>query len=294
WCNHDARNLLQLSRRKPDLGRAIATPDDHVLGVDDAGVDVERNRIVKGEHGHAPDQLSGNCLRLVGRGKRQSLDAHEPAHGMIDIQFRRGQDQTGRILLRLTLGGHQNRIRRVLPRDVVVRAEHVRVGPFRITVKDLIGQAEGIEMALNGRIKLGHEGDCTDECRMQNAECRIENEEAATLILHSAFCILLVVTMKRALKPPPGKRLLKTLERVLSKAGVGSRTEAREWIAARRVRINGRVITDPDTWVDLKRDRVLFDGKPLQRVERTYLLLYKPKGYLTTYDDPRGRPTIYD
>ena len=100
--------------------------------------------------------------------------------------------------------------------------------------------------------------------------------------------------MKRALKPPPGKRPLKTLERVLSKAGVGSRTEAREWIAARRVRINSRVITDPDTWVDLKRDHVLFDGKPLQRVERTYLLLYKPKGYLTTYDDPRGRPTIYD
>src|SRR5256712_3319735 len=100
--------------------------------------------------------------------------------------------------------------------------------------------------------------------------------------------------MKRVPKPPPGKRPLKTLERVLSKAGVGSRTEAREWIAARRVRVNGRVITDPDTWVDLKRDRVLFDGKPLQRVERTYLLLYKPKGYLTTYDDPRGRPTIYD
>jgi 23S rRNA pseudouridine2605 synthase len=100
--------------------------------------------------------------------------------------------------------------------------------------------------------------------------------------------------MKTAPKLPPGKRPLKTLERVLSKAGVGSRTEAREWIAARRVRVNGRVITDPDTWVDLKRDRVLFDGKPLQRVERTYLLLYKLKGYLTTYDDPRGRPTIYD
>jgi len=99
---------------------------------------------------------------------------------------------------------------------------------------------------------------------------------------------------KRVPKPPPGKRPLKTLERVLSKAGVGSRTEAREWIAARRVRVNGRVITDPDTWVDLKRDRVLFDDKPLQRVERIYLLLYKPKGYLTTYDDPRGRPTIYD
>src|SRR5713101_4019545 len=120
---------------------------------------------------------------------------------------------------------------------------------------------------------------------MQNAERRIENEEncrfdSSFFVLHSAFCIQLVVTMKRVLKPSPGKRPLKTLERVLSKAGVGSRTEAREWIAARRVRVNGRVITDPDTWIDLKRDHVLFDGKPLQRVERTYLLLYKPKGYL--------------
>ena len=87
---------------------------------------------------------------------------------------------------------------------------------------------------------------------------------------------------------------LKTLERVLSKAGLGSRTEARAWIAQRRVRVNGRVVTDADTWVDLERDRVTFDGKPLRKAERAYLLLYKPKGYLTTYRDPQGRPTIYD
>jgi pseudouridine synthase len=89
-------------------------------------------------------------------------------------------------------------------------------------------------------------------------------------------------------------RPLKTLERVLSKAGVGSRTEARRWIAKGRVRVNGRVVTDPDKWVDLERDRVSFDGKPLVKRERTYLLLYKPTGYLTTYRDPQGRPTIYD
>jgi 23S rRNA pseudouridine2605 synthase len=90
------------------------------------------------------------------------------------------------------------------------------------------------------------------------------------------------------------ERPIKTLERVLSKAGIGSRTEARKWIAAKRVRVNGRVITDPDTWIDLERDRVQFDGKPLQSVEKIYLLLYKPAGYLTTYRDPQGRPTIYD
>ncbi|HYU24645.1 MAG TPA: pseudouridine synthase [Thermoanaerobaculia bacterium] len=94
--------------------------------------------------------------------------------------------------------------------------------------------------------------------------------------------------------PPPGNRPLKTLERVLSKAGAGSRTEARRWIGAGRVRVNGRVVRDPDAWVDLERDRVDLDGKPLRRSAPIYLLLYKPKGYLTTYRDPQGRPTIYD
>ncbi len=89
-------------------------------------------------------------------------------------------------------------------------------------------------------------------------------------------------------------RPIKTLERVLSKAGLGSRTEARKWIAEGRVRVNGRKVTDPDQWIDLERDRVLFDGKPVRRPEPIYLLLYKPKGYLTTYRDPQGRPTIYD
>jgi len=89
-------------------------------------------------------------------------------------------------------------------------------------------------------------------------------------------------------------RPIKTLERVLSKAGVGSRTEARRWIAAGRVQVNGKAVRDPDVWVDLERDRVAFDGKPLRREERVYILLYKPTGYLTTHRDPQGRPTVYD
>lgn len=100
--------------------------------------------------------------------------------------------------------------------------------------------------------------------------------------------------------PPPGRpgpsghRPLKTLERVLSKAGLGSRTEARSWIHKGRVRVNGQVIENPDHWVDMVRDQVTFDGEPLVRRERVYLLLYKPTGYLTTYKDPEGRPTVYD
>src|SRR5579862_8240652 len=89
-------------------------------------------------------------------------------------------------------------------------------------------------------------------------------------------------------------RPLKTLDRAISKAGLGSRTEARSWIGAGRVSVNGRVIQTPDHWVDLQRDKVAIDGKPLQPGDKIYLLLYKPKGYITTYKDPEGRPTVYD
>ena len=95
-------------------------------------------------------------------------------------------------------------------------------------------------------------------------------------------------------KPPAGDRPLKTLERLISKAGLGSRTEARRWIAAGRVAVNGAPVLNPDAWVDLERDSVTFDGKPIEQEARVYLLMHKPKGVLTTYRDPEGRPTVYD
>jgi 23S rRNA pseudouridine2605 synthase len=100
--------------------------------------------------------------------------------------------------------------------------------------------------------------------------------------------------VKSVKAPPPGDRPLKTLERVLSKAGVGSRSEARRWIGAGRVKVNGRVEGDPNRWVDLERDRITLDDQPLAQAQSTYLLLHKPTGYLTTYRDPEGRKTIYD
>jgi len=97
-------------------------------------------------------------------------------------------------------------------------------------------------------------------------------------------------------QPPAreAKRPLKTLERVISKAGLGSRTEARRWIAAGRVHVNGKPVQTPDYWVDFARDKVTLDGKAVQPGKKIYLLLYKPKGYLTTHKDPEGRPTVYD
>jgi pseudouridine synthase len=93
---------------------------------------------------------------------------------------------------------------------------------------------------------------------------------------------------------PPGERPLKTLERVLSKAGLGSRAAARKWIGAGRVKVNGTLVQTPDRWVDLERDRVTLDDKPIRAPRKIYLLLYKPKGYITTRKDPGGRPTVYD
>lgn len=86
----------------------------------------------------------------------------------------------------------------------------------------------------------------------------------------------------------------KTLDRVLSQAGAGSRTESRRWISEGRVAVNGKTVTSPDEWVDPERDILTLNGKPLDRVEPVYVLLYKPKGYVTTYKDPDGRPTVYD
>jgi pseudouridine synthase len=85
-----------------------------------------------------------------------------------------------------------------------------------------------------------------------------------------------------------------TLERFLSKAGAGSRSEAREWIAAGRVAVNGTIARQPLRRVDPERDRVTLDGREIRPAGKIYLLLHKPKGYVTTRRDPEGRPTVFD
>lgn len=58
--------------------------------------------------------------------------------------------------------------------------------------------------------------------------------------------------------------------------------------------MNGTATDDPDRWVDPLRDRITLDGKRIRTAARSYILLHKPKGYLTTRHDPLGRPTVYD
>lgn len=85
-----------------------------------------------------------------------------------------------------------------------------------------------------------------------------------------------------------------TLDRVLSRFGLASRSAAREAIRAGRLRVNGRLIRDADFWVTPSTDVVELDGKRLKRERRIYLLFYKPKGVITSHGDPAGRKTVYD
>ena len=64
----------------------------------------------------------------------------------------------------------------------------------------------------------------------------------------------------------------RTLDRVLSRAGLGSRTEARRWIGTGRVIANGVKIQTPVVWIDPAHDRVALDGRPLTARKKIYLL----------------------
>lgn len=85
-----------------------------------------------------------------------------------------------------------------------------------------------------------------------------------------------------------------TLDRVLSRMGVASRTAAREAILAGRLKVNGRVVRDPDCWVQPARDVVQLDGNRIKPARKIYLAFYKPKGVITSHGDPASRKTIYD
>ncbi len=84
------------------------------------------------------------------------------------------------------------------------------------------------------------------------------------------------------------------LNKFLAHAGVASRRAADQFIAAGRVKVNGRVVREMGVQIDPDRDRVLVDGRSvtIKRDRYTYLLLNKPQGVITSRKDPEGRPTI--
>src|SRR5687768_11161165 len=85
------------------------------------------------------------------------------------------------------------------------------------------------------------------------------------------------------------------LQKILAAAGVASRREAEKLIVAGRVTVNGEIASKLGSKADPARDRIAVDGRGVSVPEsRLYLLLYKPRGYVSTLRDPEGRPTLLD
>ncbi|MEP6884633.1 MAG: pseudouridine synthase [Gammaproteobacteria bacterium] len=81
--------------------------------------------------------------------------------------------------------------------------------------------------------------------------------------------------------------------RVISKLGLGSRTEAAAWVSEGRVRVNGNVVRNAEHAVRQGVDRIEIDGREAAAAKRIALMLNKPRGLVTTAKDERGRATVY-
>src|SRR5947199_9580292 len=85
------------------------------------------------------------------------------------------------------------------------------------------------------------------------------------------------------------------LQKIIAAAGITSRRSAEKLISSGAVSINGQIVTELGTKADPEIDHILVNGKLLHGAERQiYLLMNKPKGYVTTVRDPEGRPTVMD
>ena len=83
------------------------------------------------------------------------------------------------------------------------------------------------------------------------------------------------------------------LQKFLARAGVASRRGSEDLMTAGRVSVNGQIVTELGSKVDPKVDVVCVDGREVHLEDGSvYLMLHKPKGYLTTMDDPQGRPCV--
>ena len=85
------------------------------------------------------------------------------------------------------------------------------------------------------------------------------------------------------------------LQKIIAAAGIASRRKSEELITAGQVQVNGQVVTELGTKADPEQDHIRVNGKLLQGPERfTYVVLNKPKGYVTTVSDEKKRPTVMD
>ena len=84
------------------------------------------------------------------------------------------------------------------------------------------------------------------------------------------------------------------LQKYLADCGIASRRKAEEYILCGRVTVNGRPVRELGVKVDPAADKVAFDGEPVTRERKTYVMLHKPEGYVTTAADEHGRPAVTD
>jgi 23S rRNA pseudouridine2605 synthase len=85
------------------------------------------------------------------------------------------------------------------------------------------------------------------------------------------------------------------LQKILSAAGIASRRAAETYITAGRVSVNGQTVTTLGTKADPETDDIRVDGRRIKTAaRRLYILMYKPRGYITSRSDPQRRPTVID
>src|SRR5579862_6157070 len=85
------------------------------------------------------------------------------------------------------------------------------------------------------------------------------------------------------------------LQKIIAAAGIASRRKAEQLISGGLVSVNGKVVTELGSKADSEKDHIRVNGKLLHGAERhVYLLMNKPKGYVTTLRDPERRPTVMD
>jgi 23S rRNA pseudouridine2605 synthase len=99
------------------------------------------------------------------------------------------------------------------------------------------------------------------------------------------------------MRTPPVTRASKPVRhgvaRTISKLGLGSRTQAAQWVREGRVRVNGQVVHNSEAPVRIGLDAVDVDGKAVGSMPRLVLMLNKPRGLVTTTKDEQGRQTVY-
>jgi 23S rRNA pseudouridine2605 synthase len=131
---------------------------------------------------------------------------------------------------------------------------------------------------------------------MRAGEERVERKQSAkgcACVVQRGISRLMTHKPIRSPGPTPRASAKVSLNRALSKLGLCSRKQAELLIAEGRVRVGGKVARDPSLWVDLERDSIAIDGERVVAERKVYLMVNKPRGLVTTRDDPEGRGTVY-